>query len=294
CGLTIYNERPDDLRAVADCPRYRVSEVTFEDAELRARDALRAGLRVLWVTNTVARAQQIAAADWAAPVRCYHSRFRLADRKARHDEVVSAVRPGQPASLTATTQVCEMSLDLDADLLVTELAPVTSLIQRMGRCNRHRDTRPDAGEVLVYRPESERPYSRDDLTGVDDFLRSVVDRWIGQSELESALQRLPRKVELPKACQFTSSGPWADSREDTLRDIDEFTVRAVLASDIPAYMAAGEHRAGFVVPVPWQGLRDYTPPALPAGWPKWLRVAPSEHYDHLFGYRKSAAIPGDA
>jgi CRISPR-associated endonuclease/helicase Cas3 len=38
--------------------------------------------------------------------------------------------------IALTTQVCEMSLDLSAALLVSEFAPLTSLIQRMGRCNR--------------------------------------------------------------------------------------------------------------------------------------------------------------
>ena len=76
------------------------------------------------------------------PLLCYHSRFKLIDRVKRHDAVVRAFRKGRPAALAITTQVCEMSLDMDADLLVTEACPVTSLIQRMGRCNREQDPRP--------------------------------------------------------------------------------------------------------------------------------------------------------
>ena len=55
-------------------------------------------------------------------------------------------------AIAVTTQVCEMSLDLDADMLVTEVAPVTAMVQRFGRSNRS-SSRPvtDRAEVLWYR-----------------------------------------------------------------------------------------------------------------------------------------------
>ena len=132
-------ESGGDLREIADHPRYRIIEVATQDkAAASVWDALRGGLRVLWVVNKVDRRQKIArsfaedlkverlAAADGAPVFCYHSRFRLKDRKDRHDAVVAAFRPNQGnkrgALLAVTTQVCEMSLDLDADVLVTEYA----------------------------------------------------------------------------------------------------------------------------------------------------------------------------
>lgn len=292
CGLKTYNDKPDDLKDVADRPRYRVRRTDRVGAEVRVGEALDEGKRVLWVVNRVARAQEIAAAFAGGrfPVHCYHSRFRLADRQRRHAEAVAAVRPDRPASLTVTTQVCEMSLDLDADVLVTEVAPVTALIQRMGRCNRHRDTRPGAGEVWVYSPgdtpADRKPYDDDSLSGVERFLETVsAKERISQTDLEEAMAALPRAVELPKLCPFIHGGPYADGREESFRDIEEFSVRAVLDRDVAEFRRlAGERRPtdGLMLPVPKRFGADPDPVD---GLPKWLRVAPASHYDAALGFR---------
>src|SRR5262249_44074783 len=149
------DDYPADLIDTAGEPRYRVSRIAEVEAEKRVRNAVRNGKRVLWVVNQVSRAQAIAAklAGLDVPLVCYHSRFKLNDRVDRHRETVEAIKAGKPAAVAVTTQVCEMSLDIDADLLVTEECPITSLIQRMGRCRRGRDELVKGpGEVLVYKP----------------------------------------------------------------------------------------------------------------------------------------------
>lgn len=61
-----------------------------------------------------------------------HSRFCSQDRK-QYERKLNA-----PQNLICVaTQAVEAGMDLDADLLVTELAPWSSLVQRFGRCNRH-------------------------------------------------------------------------------------------------------------------------------------------------------------
>jgi CRISPR-associated endonuclease/helicase Cas3 len=287
---------PGDLRRVAEAPRYRLRQIAEAEAECRVREALAEGKRVLWVVNQVRRAQEAArrlATTFPAgrlqvapgvPLYCYHSRFRLLDRRDRHKEAVRAFQGGGGPALAVTSQVCEMSLDLDADLLVTEWCPITSLIQRMGRCNRARLPRPGAGGVLVYRPPDTRPYDRDELTGLEAFLNELAGVGVvSQAQLDEALRRAPARPRPgDRACSFLESGPYARAGEETFRDIEEFTVPAVLARDVPLFLAGDRAgRPGLVVPVPRRLSRAL--PRHPA-LPSYLAVADDAHYHPALGF----------
>jgi CRISPR-associated endonuclease/helicase Cas3 len=292
CGLKPPSApRPPDLQMAADTKRYRIRRIRPDEADKRVRDAVAQGKRVLWVVNQVRRAQQTVLdmrRDWPAMVGlyCYHSRFTLEHRRERHEEVVRTFQTQGAAALAVTTQVCEMSLDLDADLLVTEQCPITSLIQRMGRCHRSRVLRPGAGEILVYRPEGPRPYSPEHLGGLDEFLKELCSEGdqntVSQSRLEEALEKHgPRLGEPDRWCAFTGNSGYAQG-DETFRDIEEFTVPAVLASRIPEFLALQRQRqstAGLIVPIPRRrdGQRD---PRLP----KYLAVALDDHYDAQTGF----------
>jgi CRISPR-associated endonuclease/helicase Cas3 len=268
CGLTEYADKPDDLKKIADAPRYSVKRLQDRQAAAAvASNALNRKLRVLWVVNKVRVAQELARqfgavattgglqTEAGAPVLCYHSRFILDDRKRWHGCVVDAFKRKQAdpprAILAVTTQVCEMSLDLDADVLITEESPITSLIQRMGRCNRKAGVPTSVGEVYVYPPDDQRPYAREDWIGVEAFLAELSGRGaVGQSHLESALERLGCKApQGDRLIQFVVSGPYADGREEDFRDIDDFANPGVL--DEHAYLQTSRvRRPGLIVPVP--------------------------------------------
>ena len=137
-GLKVYPNL-EDLGVLASLeeqekhPRYRHRLLSdAREALQQAITAYRTGQRVLWVVNTVQRCQQTAillerelekALQIKVKVLSYHSRFRLCDCQHVHGETVAAFQQDGEAVIAVTTQVCEMSLDLDADVLITEVDP---------------------------------------------------------------------------------------------------------------------------------------------------------------------------
>lgn len=104
------------------------------------------------IVNTVNRAQELAkrlrARFGDGTVGLFHSRFLAVDRAAKEEALLHALgKPGRDVErpskyIVVGTQVLEQSLDLDLDLLVTDLCPMDLLLQRIGRLHRHDRARP--------------------------------------------------------------------------------------------------------------------------------------------------------
>lgn len=135
-----------ELLPVLDQPATLLPDLTI---------ALAAGARVLVVMNTVGRAvalqkQMEAALPPAALFQCagvvcpHHGRFAPADRERMDKAVSTRFGKGSPPGPLALvgTQTLEQSLDIDADLLITDLCPADVLLQRVGRLHRHSRPRP--------------------------------------------------------------------------------------------------------------------------------------------------------
>ncbi len=108
------------------------------------------GANVLVVLNTVERAQATADAlrDLGDRLILVHARMPFEQRDEREREILRRFGPDAPAaggSVLVGTQVLEQSLDIDLDVLVTDLAPIDLLLQRAGRIHRH--PRRSRGEV---------------------------------------------------------------------------------------------------------------------------------------------------
>ncbi len=84
--------------------------------------------------------------DTPAP---HHSRFAPEDRK-RLDQAIEEAfgkETTRRAIMAVATQTVEQSLDIDADLLITDLCPIDVLLQRIGRLHRHDRVRPAGFET---------------------------------------------------------------------------------------------------------------------------------------------------
>jgi len=115
------------------------------------------GQCICWIRNTVRDArqayQQLAEQPWIEDnnLTLFHSRYAMIDRQRIELDVLSRFgkssdhtqRQGQ---VLVATQVVEQSLDLDFDVMISDLAPIDLLIQRAGRLQRH--TRNAKGDLL--------------------------------------------------------------------------------------------------------------------------------------------------
>lgn len=112
-----------------------------------------------------------------------HSRFTKSDRQIHENEALSIIphkedgkliRPEGPG-IVVSTQVLEAGIDFSAELLLTELAPADSLIQRAGRCARYES---EKGEMIIFTVEDDKghlPYEKDHLTKTCEWLQSHED-----------------------------------------------------------------------------------------------------------------------
>ena len=151
------NQPPSDTpqRTVAAAQAGRTTTAHLEhlderhddDSELVAemRELLAGGGSALVLRNTVRRAQQtwraLTSVFGAEQVTLAHARFTTADRRDRDRRLIDQFGPQQPnrptPHIVVATQVAEQSLDVDFDVLITDLAPIDLLLQRLGRIHRH-------------------------------------------------------------------------------------------------------------------------------------------------------------
>lgn len=142
-------------------------QISFPTASGVIEDSLRrsrAGQCVLWIRNTVNDAQSTYRAlcgsntEGGPEIALLHSRFPFFRRQELEEKWMASLgrdaskRPG--GCVLISTQVAEQSVDIDADLLITDFAPTDMLLQRLGRLWRHERARPSEWrpEVWIQRP----------------------------------------------------------------------------------------------------------------------------------------------
>lgn len=164
------------------------------------------------VVNTVKRAQEIASnlrskfGDKA--VRLLHSRFLAEDRAEKEKLLLRELgKPGKNTnrpfmSIVVGTQVLEQSLDIDFDVLFSDICPMDLLLQRIGRLHRHRRSRPvkmDKASCLIMGCDSE---------GFEAGAESIYGRYL----LMRTKALLPNTIKLPQDIPALVQDTYDDSR----------------------------------------------------------------------------------
>ncbi|MCV6585764.1 MAG: CRISPR-associated helicase Cas3', partial [Marinibacterium sp.] len=168
-AVTAVSPAPGTVRSVAVD---RIGSV--EDAVATIAGAACKGAACIWVRNAVDDA--IAAVELlqhaGVEADLLHARFAMCDRLHHEDRLqdrFGKTGQGRAGKVLVATQVAEQSLDLDFDVMVSDVAPIGSLIQRAGRLWRH----------MAIRPAATRPVPGPRLTVLSpDPDSDVSDRWL--------------------------------------------------------------------------------------------------------------------
>jgi CRISPR-associated endonuclease/helicase Cas3 len=229
------------------------------------------------VCNTVDRARKVYdalqpyfpekdAIDGRPELELFHARFRFKERDALEKRALLRFgRPGGTVEMAdgqsrvvqrphravlVATQVIEQSLDLDFDLMVTDMAPVDLLLQRSGREHRHvRASRP---------PGLEKPVlwicaPRLDADGVPEFdrgRRAIYDAYIllrswlalqGRQEIaipgevEALIESVYGNDEPPANLSEAARRAWLETRAAFDKDTAAAEFKAVQARIWPPF-----------------------------------------------------------
>lgn len=117
--------------------------------------------------NTVARAQAVFKAlqerNAGAELLLIHSRFRAAERTALTKHLGETPPPA--GRIVVTTQALEAGADVTSAVMLTEIAPWSSLVQRFGRCNRFGECGSDGAKIfwIDLPDEAAPPYDENDF-----------------------------------------------------------------------------------------------------------------------------------
>jgi CRISPR-associated endonuclease/helicase Cas3 len=258
----------------------RIAEGAMSDAQNLDRivERARSGESVLVVCNTIAGASStrgaLAERLSGSTVELLHGRFNARDRFKKERKLLTRmgtrqrVRQRNPVVLVAT-QVVEVSLDIDFDVLFTEPAPLESLIQRFGRVNRGRRYSSRDVYVLGAPLDGQRIYQAEYVTSAFQILSQHRDRvidealvgpWLnevyeGTGGAEWSQSVAEARQEFAEAClsnlRAFQSNPQLSQAFDRMFDGTE-VLPASLAEEYHRLMEDDPLRASeLLVPMPW-------------------------------------------
>jgi CRISPR-associated endonuclease/helicase Cas3 len=239
------------------------------------------GTRTLIIVNRVKRAQEVFEAlrkrKTDTEIVLLHSGFRRQDRDHALSRLLAS--PPEAGIIAVCTQVVEAGVDVSSRLLITDLAPWPSLVQRFGRCNRGGEL---DGATIVWidreldeKGKAAAPYLNEDLENARSKLSTLTDAG-------------PRSL---PGVDTTFSPSHVIRRRDVMELFDTTLDLAGADIDVSRYIREGDDHH---VHVFWRNLngkrpdqdmpaphRDELCPAPVGGVRNFLKMHKAWRWDHL-------------
>lgn len=231
----------------------------------RVVEAHKPGQLTLVVLNRVEYAAEVAEQirkdkECHAEIELIHSRFRPFEREKWMTTFLNKNAPLPPEGrIVVATQVVEAGVDISADLLITDLAPWPSLVQRFGRCARYAG---QSGRIIVVDREIKEddeknamPYEPKALATARECIKVLIERrdaGLGTLEdFEENLSPEQRKTLYPYDPQHLLLRRELDELFDTTPDLTGADI------DISRFIRTGPERDIFVF---WRAIENKAAP----------------------------------
>lgn len=245
--------------------------------------ALHAKKKILLVCNRVQRAQELyqhySELYASTPILLLHSRFRKKDRAEKelllmgqdeNGEDLHQFNTSSEACIVISTQVVEVSLDLNFDLMVTEAAPIDSLVQRFGRINRKRKKAAEQQLKPIYvlaPPSDEKEALPYDLSILEKSYAVLPDgKGLEEKTLQEKIDTVYTEIDflrIEQASVYKENGKWSispltHSSASILLDLLKInSVNCILEQDEEKYeTATREERMQMSISVPYWQVKD--------------------------------------
>ena len=227
--------------------------------------------KILIVCNQVKRSQLLyerLCEDYPQVNRMLiHSRFKRSDRSTLENELKNISNFSSDACIVVATQVVEVSLDINFDLMITDCAPIDAMIQRFGRINRKR-TKETIGkfkDIYVIQPSTDRneslPYNVDVLQKSFEVLPD--DGILEESSLQALIDKVypdTKFMNLDYSGVVFVDGKWAikelchNAKSALLEALDINSAVCIKESDKEEYLYCPTNRTALEIPVSYKSI----------------------------------------
>lgn len=269
-------------------------------------EAIQQKQKILLVCNQVKRAQTLFGdlSEKYPQIKkmLVHSRFKRGVRSQLENDLRNIYNNSLEACLVVSTQVVEVSLDISFDLMITECAPIDSLIQRFGRINRKRskETIGHYKSIYVLTPPTEKmdalPYGLEVLQRTFEALPN--NNLMKEMEAQSLIDRVFPSIEFVdinlssvfKDGKWVIKELWHNSKSALLETLDIDSVTCITETDKDHYESSTyEVQSKMEIPVSYRsvayrGLDKSTYGSNPF-------IIPSKAYDNELGFLVEFAKP---
>lgn len=161
-----------DFSNISEMKRHKIKVLDgdFDVADIVEKSKTK---KVLVICNTVSKAQRLyeLIGEITDNVGLLHSKFIRKHRDILEKDIMDFSNDVNAVGIWISTQIVEASLDIDFDILYTQMSTADSLLQRMGRCNRAGYKKVDGANIIIYNDGINGIYDKDIYNRSLKFIR---------------------------------------------------------------------------------------------------------------------------